>query len=222
MSGLLGWLGIQLPIIHAPMAGVSTPILAAAVSNAGALGGIAVGPLTRLGRAMIVRVRGATTRPFNVNVTALRDGNDRVVVGPATDGGYYLIGMNRLHPELFEQVAWAPSGSWRRRWTSPRARSSRSRCSSPGPTWTPCPICGARRGWLGLLHARPLGSRVIRQRKRSGRLPPPTSIARPTRNAPPSTRLADDHRCGGRAGAPRPCSPRGSSPGLVRSAGHGI
>jgi uncharacterized protein len=39
-------------------------------------------------------------------VTALRDGNDRVVVGPATDGGYYLIGMNRPHPELFEQVAW--------------------------------------------------------------------------------------------------------------------
>jgi uncharacterized protein len=28
------------------------------------------------------------------------------VVGPATDGGYYLIGMNRPHPELFEQVAW--------------------------------------------------------------------------------------------------------------------
>jgi rSAM/selenodomain-associated transferase 2/rSAM/selenodomain-associated transferase 1 len=45
-------------------------------------------------------------RVLNEAVAALRDGNDRVVVGPATDGGYYLIGMNRQHPELFEEVAW--------------------------------------------------------------------------------------------------------------------
>ena len=36
-------LGIELPIIQAPMAGVSTPEMAAAVSNAGALGSIGVG-----------------------------------------------------------------------------------------------------------------------------------------------------------------------------------
>jgi hypothetical protein len=29
-----------------------------------------------------------------------------VVLGPAADGGYYLIGMKRLHPALFEQVSW--------------------------------------------------------------------------------------------------------------------
>ena len=29
-----------------------------------------------------------------------------VVFGPATDGGYYLIGLNRLLPELFQGVAW--------------------------------------------------------------------------------------------------------------------
>ena len=29
-----------------------------------------------------------------------------VVVGPATDGGYYLIGMSKLHLELFRGVPW--------------------------------------------------------------------------------------------------------------------
>ena len=30
-----------------------------------------------------------------------------VVLGPATDGGYYLIGMSRLYPSLFENVPWS-------------------------------------------------------------------------------------------------------------------
>jgi rSAM/selenodomain-associated transferase 1 len=30
-----------------------------------------------------------------------------VVLGPATDGGYYLIGMTRPLPELFEDVPWS-------------------------------------------------------------------------------------------------------------------
>lgn len=29
-----------------------------------------------------------------------------VVLGPADDGGYYLIGMHTVHPELFEGVEW--------------------------------------------------------------------------------------------------------------------
>lgn len=29
-----------------------------------------------------------------------------VVLGPAADGGYYLIGMTRTHEGLFEQIAW--------------------------------------------------------------------------------------------------------------------
>jgi len=32
--------------------------------------------------------------------------NHDVVMGPAADGGYYLIGMNRMLPELFTDVAW--------------------------------------------------------------------------------------------------------------------
>lgn len=30
-----------------------------------------------------------------------------VVLGPASDGGYYLIGMTRLHLPLFERVPWS-------------------------------------------------------------------------------------------------------------------
>ena len=45
LSTLLQTLGIGLPIIQAPMAGVSTPAMAAAVSNAGGLGSIGVGPV---------------------------------------------------------------------------------------------------------------------------------------------------------------------------------
>ena len=43
MTSLTSILHTELPIIQAPMAGVSTPAMAAAVSNAGALGSIAVG-----------------------------------------------------------------------------------------------------------------------------------------------------------------------------------
>ncbi len=32
------------------------------------------------------------------------------VIGPATDGGYYLIGMRRLIPELFRDIAWSKPG----------------------------------------------------------------------------------------------------------------
>jgi uncharacterized protein len=33
--------------------------------------------------------------------------NADVVIGPAMDGGYYLIGMKSLHPELFRGIRWS-------------------------------------------------------------------------------------------------------------------
>jgi len=33
-----------------------------------------------------------------------------VVIGPATDGGYYLLGMKQLHPFLFEDKPWSEPG----------------------------------------------------------------------------------------------------------------
>ena len=32
---------------------------------------------------------------------------DRLVIGPADDGGYYLIGLKRMHRRLFEEVQWS-------------------------------------------------------------------------------------------------------------------
>ena len=32
---------------------------------------------------------------------------DRIVLGPSDDGGYYLIGMKRLHRRVFEDVEWS-------------------------------------------------------------------------------------------------------------------
>jgi nitronate monooxygenase len=69
MNSLLRRLGIELPIIQAPMAGVSTPEMAAAVSNAGGLGSIGIGAADpESARGMIRAVRALTDRPFNVNV----------------------------------------------------------------------------------------------------------------------------------------------------------
>lgn len=61
--------GLPLPIIQAPMAGVSTPELAAAVSNAGALGSLGLGANTaEQARVLIEKTRALTDRPFNVNL----------------------------------------------------------------------------------------------------------------------------------------------------------
>jgi len=32
---------------------------------------------------------------------------DRIVLGPADDGGYYLIGLKRMHRRLFEEIDWS-------------------------------------------------------------------------------------------------------------------
>lgn len=68
-SSLIDRLGLSVPLIQAPMAGVSTPALAAAVAEQGALGSIGIGATDANGaRAMIEETRARTSRAFNVNV----------------------------------------------------------------------------------------------------------------------------------------------------------
>jgi nitronate monooxygenase len=68
-NALTSLLGIDTPIIQAPMAGVSTPALAAAVSNAGGLGSLGVGAMNAQGARKVIReTRELTSRPFNINV----------------------------------------------------------------------------------------------------------------------------------------------------------
>lgn len=63
-------IGIQFPIIQAPMAGgITTPELVAAVSNAGGLGSLAAGYLSPSDiRESIRQIRALTSKPFAVNL----------------------------------------------------------------------------------------------------------------------------------------------------------
>ncbi|MFU8815150.1 MAG: NAD(P)H-dependent flavin oxidoreductase [Pseudomonadales bacterium] len=64
-------LDLQIPLVQAPMAGVSTAALAAAVSGAGGLGSIAVGALTpEAADRAIAEAMQAAPGPLNVNVFA--------------------------------------------------------------------------------------------------------------------------------------------------------
>ena len=68
MMSLQALLGVELPIIQAPMAGVQGSALAVAVSNAGGLGSL---PCAMLGldamRDGLLAIRAQTSNPFNVN-----------------------------------------------------------------------------------------------------------------------------------------------------------
>lgn len=66
---LMQRLSLEVPVVQAPMAGVSTPRLAAAVSEAGALGSLGIGAMTvSAARDAIRQTRQLTQRPFGVNV----------------------------------------------------------------------------------------------------------------------------------------------------------
>jgi rSAM/selenodomain-associated transferase 1 len=52
------------------------------------------------------------TLPTTILVAATRallPPGDRLVLGPAEDGGYYLIGLKHAHRRLFEDIAWSTS-----------------------------------------------------------------------------------------------------------------
>src|SRR3712207_6451671 len=67
-SQLLDLLGIELPIIQAPMAGATTPEMVVAVSEGGGLGSLPSAQYTEPElRAALDRIRAATRRPINLN-----------------------------------------------------------------------------------------------------------------------------------------------------------
>ena len=88
---LFDLLGIELPIIQAPMAGVQGSALAVAVSNAGGLGSLPCAMLDLDGiRQELAAIRAQTTKPFNVNffchaqpeIDRERDGRWRAALAP--------------------------------------------------------------------------------------------------------------------------------------------
>lgn len=110
MTDLLARLAIDAPIIQAPMAGISTPAMAAAVAEAGALGSIAVGATDAAGaRRMIADVRALSTRSLAVNVFCHRP----AIARPAVERAW----LDRLRPELARYGA-APPAALREIYTS--------------------------------------------------------------------------------------------------------
>lgn len=66
---LLDTLGIPYPIFQAPMAGIATPELAAAVANTGGLGALGIAAMdAKTAHDTIRATQRLTNRPFNVNV----------------------------------------------------------------------------------------------------------------------------------------------------------
>jgi nitronate monooxygenase len=103
-------LGIELPIIQAPMAGVQGSALAVAVCNAGGLGSLPCAMLDMDGiRRELAAIRAQTAKPFNVNffchvqpeANAEREARWRAVLAPyfaefGTDAGTIAGGPGRM------------------------------------------------------------------------------------------------------------------------------
>jgi len=103
MTSVLALLDIQLPIIQAPMAGVSTPAMAAAVSRAGGLGSLGVGAMSvDAARGAIGEARARGAGPLNVNVFV----HQPTAPNPAKE----LAWIERLRPEFERYGASPPSG----------------------------------------------------------------------------------------------------------------
>jgi nitronate monooxygenase len=99
---LLALLEIDTPILQAPMAGVSSPEMAAAVSNAGALGSIGVGATTAEGaRQMIAAFRKLSSRSLHVNVFCHAPARAE----PLREAGW----IERLRPEFTRFDATPPA-----------------------------------------------------------------------------------------------------------------
>ncbi|HEX4340792.1 MAG TPA: nitronate monooxygenase [Polyangiaceae bacterium] len=100
-NALLDLLELELPIVQAPMAGISTPAMAAAVANAGALGSLGVGSSTAAtARKMIESVREHSKRSLNVNVFCHRPAK--------ADAGVEAAWLARLAPEFARYRVSAP------------------------------------------------------------------------------------------------------------------
>jgi nitronate monooxygenase len=102
-AALLERIGVALPIFQAPMAGVSSPAMAAAVSDAGGLGALSLGAAGVAAAArMIGEVRARTAKPLHVNVFAH---------APArADAEREAAWIERLRPR-FDALAAAPPAS---------------------------------------------------------------------------------------------------------------
>jgi rSAM/selenodomain-associated transferase 1 len=88
--------------------------------------------LSQHGSSAIIVGSDAPLLPAEALGNALEgfSGPDRVLLGPADDGGYYLIGMTTPRPELFRDMPWS---------TETVAAETRARCATLGLSLTELP-----------------------------------------------------------------------------------
>jgi uncharacterized protein len=71
----------------------------------------AIEDLIAVGFASVCLINSdSPTVPASVFAEAARmlsSSNENVVLGPSDDGGYYLIGIKKLHPRMFEAIDWS-------------------------------------------------------------------------------------------------------------------
>ena len=97
-------LGVEIPIVQAPMGWIARSALASAVSNAGALGIIETssGELDAV-RAEIVRMRELTDKPFGVNI-AQAFVRDPRIVDFVIDQGVQFVTIAEVRAEFFHEL----------------------------------------------------------------------------------------------------------------------
>ena len=73
--------------------------------------------------------------------------NYDVVIGPANDGGYYLLGMKKFYPQLFNNIAWS---------TTAVLNQTIAKCRELGIMYTALPLLHDVDEEKDLIHLKPL------------------------------------------------------------------
>ncbi len=89
------------------------PLLECSLPHFGDCLDLAITTLLQRGHAAACVLNAdSPTLPTRLLVRAawtLAQPNDGVVIGPSTDGGYYLLGVKQAHRRLFEEIDWSTS-----------------------------------------------------------------------------------------------------------------
>lgn len=58
-------------------------------------------------KAIIIGSDCAQLTPYHIEEAFEKLNDHDLVIGPSLDGGYYLLGMNDYHPQMFEDIVWS-------------------------------------------------------------------------------------------------------------------
>lgn len=94
-------LGVEIPIVQAPMTFIANAALAVAVSEAGGMG--IVETLSPQGRADLARIRSLTSRPVGANLMIQGWKNDPSIVEVIADAGISYVATSAGDPALFTE-----------------------------------------------------------------------------------------------------------------------